>query len=92
MLRLRDLREGAKVEQNGEVMTLISRSPSRWGDDIPYVVDELEEYSDDYEPASINHSKQRWLVQMEDGFRTHRYIEYLHSKGHLRVKNEDDDD
>jgi hypothetical protein len=86
-LKKKDLHEGAVVSLEGEDVVLIKRSPSWRDDDIPYLVHEYER--EDKPPILINYAKQRWLVEYEDGFRTHRYIEYFYSRGMIYLEDND---
>jgi hypothetical protein len=87
MIRLKDLKPGTIIEQGGERLLLVEHAPSRYGDDIPYIV---EDEGDDAEGPSMNYAKQRWLVELPNGFRTHRHIEYFHSRGYLRFSMDGD--
>ena len=89
MLRLKDIKPGLIVCNEGECYELIEHSPSWRDDNVPWVAQETGG-DDDTDGVIVNHAKQRWLVELPDGFRTHRYIEYRHSVGHIKLKNDDD--
>lgn len=75
MLRKRQIKEGRVIRFRGEQMLLIKHDPSWRIDGIPYIYSEEED-------GNINFKSERWLVEI-DGFRTHRYIHFFHSRGDL---------
>jgi hypothetical protein len=85
MVKHRELKPGKIITQDNETFTLIRYDPSWRGDPLPWI-DASE--IDDEDEFFINESSKRWLVELPDGFKTHRYIRYMHSKNLIIENNE----
>lgn len=83
MLKRKDVKAGKTIKFNGETLTLIQHEPSlSRSDRMPYIHEERED------GVIINATSERWLVTLPDGFRTHRYIHFYHSKGEIPAECE----
>lgn len=80
MIRKRHLIPGARIKQDGEVFTLIEPCPS-WRSSPIWIEEDIDEFE------HVNYASERWLVVFDEGFRTHRYVKFFHSKN-IIVENE----